>query len=224
MKQLKPYNHEIFKAEFSNSALYHKLEQDFDLVIWETFGYSTPRVLSAYRVMYTAPFYYLNFLLETNTETIYDIGCGGNLFKKYIPNVIGIDPDTTQGNNPDIIDRFDDDFVTRYENKMDAAFSICSIHFIPFNEFPNQVNKFARLLKPGGRGYLAFNSFMGKTMMDPNVSNELFPNGCTAEERQSYFIDNLVLENSTLVCLDVDVQPYGCPMNGDIRIVIQKNN
>jgi hypothetical protein len=101
-----PYDKIKFKSEFEKTEISKKLEQDFgkDNLIWDKFFYSglppntnpirkntyiTPReAFSNYFSM--AIFYYLLPLLAKDYDLIYDLGCGKNLFKPYIPRLIGV--------------------------------------------------------------------------------------------------------------------------------------
>jgi hypothetical protein len=74
-----------------------------------------------------ASFYYLEPLLESNPQSIVDVGCGFNFFKLLIPNLIGLDA-TDQAD----IDRyFDQEWADANLEKFDAAFSINALHFHP---------------------------------------------------------------------------------------------
>lgn len=102
IENINPYNETEFKKIFINTEIYKKLEQDFGEtnLIWNNCfddvvksgppirGY-TPRACFPEHFSATI-FYYLLPLLEKNYDTIYDIGCGGNMFKPYLPRLIGI--------------------------------------------------------------------------------------------------------------------------------------
>lgn len=91
-------------VRFKTTEVYKKLICDYtdEKLVWHKFfhlgntiksiteEHFTPR--SAYKAEFSATvFYYLLPLLEKNPQIIYDLGCGKNMFKKYLPNVIGID-------------------------------------------------------------------------------------------------------------------------------------
>lgn len=225
MENIKPYVPDEFKESFIKTDLYATLEKDFDYLFWEKCSHPVLRLVLSNSVVSLPAFYYLNFLLEKNPETIYDIGCGANSFKKYFPNIIGVDPNTHFGNAPDIVNKFDDSFVEEHENTMDAAFAMNAIHFVQISEYNTQIHKFLRLLKPGGRAFITFNSIIGIFLTHSARKikfYEIFPDGGTVEERKRVFFENFDIGNNKLICLDVDILDQGCPLMGDIRMVIEK--
>jgi hypothetical protein len=103
MENINPYNEIEFRKIFTNTEIYKKLEQNFSNqnLIWSKFVpaaifWSAPRVntstprASRPTIFSASVFYYLLPLLEIDYDLIYDLGCGGNLFKPYIPRLIGI--------------------------------------------------------------------------------------------------------------------------------------
>ena len=96
LEDIQPYNAVEFRRRFINTQLYQQLTRDFDEITfsstWEGFGHGTPRQhwadRSLWRTKFSAvPFYYLEFLTQQNPKEIYDLGCGWNVFKRYIPNI-----------------------------------------------------------------------------------------------------------------------------------------
>ena len=100
------YDVDAFKSSFIKTDLYKAIAKNYQYLHWEKFF--DPMQPNAFHLATKSkhrkrwpneysltPFYYLNFLLEKNPTTIYDLGCGDNSFKKYIPNIIGIDPDNS---------------------------------------------------------------------------------------------------------------------------------
>jgi hypothetical protein len=98
---INPYNEIKFKSIFKKTKIYKKLKQDFgeNNLIWLKFfnlrddkiliDSATPRQQS--RLQFSASvFYYLLPLLEKEYDTIYDLGCGANMFKPYLPRLIGV--------------------------------------------------------------------------------------------------------------------------------------
>ena len=76
-------------------------------------------------------FYYLKYLTDTDTEKIYDIGCGCNFYKNYIPNLT-----TISGNSPssrffygDEYGWIDNTYIAQHQNFFPSAFAIASLHF-----------------------------------------------------------------------------------------------
>jgi hypothetical protein len=80
-------------------------------------------------------------------ETVIDIGCGHNIFKKYIPNLVGIDPVYKNA-----------DYLTTLENfttdkKFNVAFCLGSIQYGTTQDIEAQVAKVIDLLTPSARIY-----------------------------------------------------------------------
>lgn len=225
MKNINPYIEDDFKKTFVETELYSQLEKDFDYLFWDKFANPVPRLMLSDSVVSLPVFHYLNFLIEKNPETIYDIGCGTNCFKPYYPNIIGVDPNTNFGTRPDIVRAFDDSFIQEYENTMDAAFALNGVHFVPFMDYNSLINKFLRLIKPGGRALITFNSLVGM-LMAHNIHKakvyDYFPDGGSVEEKNKMFFETLDVGDNKIICLDVDSQPAGCPLLGDIKIVVEK--
>jgi len=95
-EDLNPYNSSEYEKFFKTTLLYKKISKNYDLVSFDNDlmqiinGLTTRTVLSL-SILDAAPFYYLQYLTDLNPSKIYDIGCRANLFKKYVPNLIGID-------------------------------------------------------------------------------------------------------------------------------------
>ena len=80
-------------------------------------------------------------------ETVLDVGCGTNPFKKLIPNLTGIDPAFEQADHRCTIEDFETD------QRFDVAFCLGSINFGTREDVVPQIAKVISLLKPGGRIY-----------------------------------------------------------------------
>jgi hypothetical protein len=89
----------------------------------------------------------------------------GNFLKKYIPAIVGFD----KTSEADIFSYFDDDFLENNLQKFDCAIAINSIHFISLKDFSKRINDFGKIIKPGGRGFVAFNL---KRMLDQTELHE----------------------------------------------------
>lgn len=109
LENINPYNQSNFKSIFQSTEIYKKIKQDFDEsnLIWNKFFWQhdlvynkkqsnthlTPRHthLTCFSM---SVFYYLMPLLETEYDVIYDLGCGKNMFKSYLPRLIGVGAET----------------------------------------------------------------------------------------------------------------------------------
>ena len=114
MNNLNPYNENQFKHTFKHTKIYKKLTLDFDEndLIWDKFFVLSPVIQNRAnnnRLKKSQPrlpgetpravfpnnfsvsiFYYLMPLIEHEYTTIYDLGCGKNMFKPYLPNLLGV--------------------------------------------------------------------------------------------------------------------------------------
>jgi hypothetical protein len=98
---INPYNEIKFKSAFEKTEIYKKLKQDFgdNNLIWLKFfnlrankikiDGVTPRQ-QARQQFSASVFYYILPLLEKEYDTIYDLGCGANMFKPYLPGLVGV--------------------------------------------------------------------------------------------------------------------------------------
>ena len=162
MKNINPYNPLQFKKEWENSDIYKKLCRDFDVVLWDFPGgppkedpdWTTPRWGEINRVVRTTPFYYIEKVMTPGAEIVNDLGCGCNVFKRYYPNIIGMD----NCRFADVQGYVDDKFIAENQNKCEAIIAINSLHFRPLTEFKKSVLDIISILKPGGRAYLAYNA------------------------------------------------------------------
>jgi hypothetical protein len=169
------------------------------------------------------PFFYLQKLLEKNPKFIYDLGAGWNIFKKYIPNIIGISPTTIVDNYSDIHDLVDADFVKGHQEYFESVFSINALHFRPLNELENIVQEFSSMVATGGRGFLALNiARMIPETSDSFLMNEfgsLYPN---VKDYDTYIRKILSKIDLNYLIVDIDLDILDESMDGNIRIVFEK--
>lgn len=161
---LNTYAESDFQQWFVKQPLYNELRNDFDIVLFDdhfTHGMRkyTPRQRFGSSICSAVPFYFLNFLTEKNPKTIYDLGCGWNIFKRYIPNIIGIGAEDPISDvfYADIHDYVDDDFFAGHQEFFESVFSINSLHYISLSALPKRVYDFGSMIKKGGRGFLSLN-------------------------------------------------------------------
>jgi hypothetical protein len=81
------------------------------------------------------------------TETVIDIGCGCNIFKKYLPNLIGIDPVYYEADYRTTLE----DFTT--DQKFNVALCLGTIQYGTLHDVKNQISKMTQLLTPKARIY-----------------------------------------------------------------------
>lgn len=170
-------------------------------------------ILEQKGIVDAVPFYYLQYITDTNPEKIYDIGCGSNFFKSYIPNLIGISGD--QPSNPffagDEHGWIDDNYIAQHQHFFPSAFSLVSLHFVPITQIRKRVIDFMSMIKPGGRGFLSMITY---EMIADSVDPEILINHDEYIRTQLYDMpfDYLV----------VDIDTNNRKLLGNIRLVMQK--
>jgi hypothetical protein len=215
---------------------YQNIEHDFDIIRWDKLWENIPMELNTPRETYgrkhmapertvfsMVPFFYLKLLLEKNPETIYDLGAGWNIFKKYIPNIIGIGPTHNIDNYGDIHDMIDADFVRGHQNYFKSVFSINALHFRPLTDLKTVIEEFASMVATGGRGFLALNimrmiehtslAFLKQTLGTPEPTNNEY------SEYARKVLSDIDLH---YLIVDVDLTAMDEYMDGNIRIVFEK--
>lgn len=80
-------------------------------------------------------------------EWVLDVGCGINIFKPLIKNLVGIDPAFTQADVQTTIENYTTD------RKFDVAFCLGSINFGNEENIKNQIQCVVNLLKENSRIY-----------------------------------------------------------------------
>jgi 2-polyprenyl-3-methyl-5-hydroxy-6-metoxy-1,4-benzoquinol methylase len=80
-------------------------------------------------------------------ESVIDVGCGQNLFKSYLPYLVGVDPATDQADYKIPILEFETD------QQFDVALCLGSVNFGDIDNIRAHVDKINSLLKPTGRIY-----------------------------------------------------------------------
>lgn len=230
MHNINEYNQEEFEEQFSNTELFQKIKKDFDMLVWDKHAmpfnvYPTLRQTMGTRICNMASFYYIQYLLEKNPDSIFDIGCGWNVFKRYIPQIVGIspDPETDSNYHGDSHDYFDSNFVMYNEGQFESAMSICALNYQPLTQIKEIATSFVSLVTPGGRGYLALDLAPMLEREDTEVLESLF--GTT--EPSYYEIDDYVRDQlSDLPCefivFDLDSMEYMNEVDGTVRIVFER--
>ena len=104
-----------------------KLSAHFDHVLHTTFPYYvSPRFFYQSGLKFTMrdTWWYIDKLYKSNPSSIIDIGCGECEWKRFLPNITGVD----NINNPwtfcDIFSNIDDDFFKENQNKYDCGINL----------------------------------------------------------------------------------------------------
>jgi hypothetical protein len=204
---------------------------------WEVFG-TTPREISGnqnltnLRVEHEkkrltsfsiTPFYYLAYLEELNPTTIADIGCGWNIFKKYIPSIIGWD---VNGEWADHNQPYNEKFRKDYFGKFDCAFSINAVSAPTWVDIKTSINEFLNIVRPRGRIFLSFPA----VWLYQNTSYQWYvDNGLTLDDPDgiSKWVYNDILSlGQTILVFDSNINLNNAFLShdGDLRIVIEKTS
>jgi len=238
MNNLNDYSISQCQEYCKQLPFYQNLKNDFDILRWDklwTPPYkigTTPREIYGKKHVFPdrsifsmVPFFYLKPLLEKNPKIIYDLGSGWNIFKKYIPNIIGISPTHAIDNYSDIHDIIDAEFVCGHQNYFESVYSINALHFRPLTDLKAVIQEFASMVAPGGRGFLALNIMR---MIERSSIDFLIDNFNTLTPTNQQF-DHFVRQSlNDLLCrkilvFDVDVlNSLDDVMDGNIRIVFEK--
>ena len=213
MTNYQNYNKDEFLKEFSQTEIYKKLTQhyrhmfsdqddvDIEFNIGEKFHRSGAE--DELICMYSQ-FYYLGIIQENNPEVIADVGCGGNLIKKSIPNVIGFDK--TQF--ADHYEWFDEKFIDNHYQEFSSAFSVNAIHFVSLIEFANRINDFGKVIKPNGLGFVTFNLARMIERTHPHEFAKIFDlsRPVTLRDYRLYIVNQLKNVKYNLLLVDILIE------------------
>lgn len=221
---LNPYSSEEFELHFPQSPLYpralefakrsselalklhgenFRVDYGFDI---QPQHYMTARLRLNAASM--SVFYYIERLLEKNPTQVIDVGCGENLFKSVIDGLYGIDPIFPQADEQV---EFNSVWATEHENKFDAAMAINSLHFNHLDQFETYIKDFAKIIKPGGRGFITFNL------------PRLIENNSTTFEQAAIECNKVIRDlDLNYIIVDQNYHNVECKANGNIRLVFEK--
>ena len=230
MKNLNDYKSKQFYESFKDSDITLKVTEDFDCLLWDKHFVQdadhniTPREYHGNRSSMRktkfsmVPFYYLLPLLENNSAQIYDLGCGWNIFKKYIPAIIGVGAEDSKscyfyGDKSDLVD---DNYIKNHCSYFESVFSINALHFSPIENIRQRVLDFSSMVKTNGKGFIALNS----ARMIEQSADDRFKNGTINIDRfVRQELDNMPFQ---YLIFDVDFTVMDEYMNGNIRLVFKK--
>lgn len=181
---MRKINYKQFSEDFLSTPIGKQIKEDFVHVTcnnsnWpsilevgkrygtdcrELLGSNNLTVKRDYTTISIVSFFYLNILQEVTPSKIYDIGCGWNIWKRYMPNIVGID---NVNPHADIIEEYNDNFVKKYYRSLESACSI-NMNFAlrknattgfqeatTFENLGEHLIEFSSIIKEGGRGYLS---------------------------------------------------------------------
>jgi hypothetical protein len=236
MNNLNDYSIAHCQEYCKSLPFYRNIEQDFDILWWDkswadiynrTYTpreyYSRKHTFPERSIFSMVPFFYLKPLLEKNPKTIYDLGAGYNIFKKYIPNIIGISPTHNTDNYSDIHDIVDAEFVCGHQNYFTSVFSINALHFRPLIDLKAVIQEFASMIAPGGRGFLSLNITRMIERTPIELLNQALGTIQPTNNNYSEYTRKVLSDiNLNYLIVDVDLTEMDNPMDGNIRIVVEK--
>jgi hypothetical protein len=227
------YNEIQFQKKFELTKLYQSLASDFSHITWDShcdiYKMFTPRQFlgdTSKNICSAVPFYYLEYLLESSPTQIHDLGCGWNMFKKYIPNIIGVGEEDPAASNyyGDEPGRVDQDYIDAHQNYFESVFSINALHFIPLESMRQRVIDFISMIAPGGRGFITLNLLrMIDRSSDDFLINTFGTLRPTNQQFDTYVRNSLTNLPCKCLVFDVDVlESLNDVMEGNIRLVLEK--
>lgn len=249
MININDYCESNFRSTFADGPIAAKLTQDFDYVSYNKFFFLDPVVMQGlhWREVWrkatsrqqmatrtnpacfsAVPFYYLQFLLDRNPATIVDLGCGWNVFKRYIPNIVGIgaEPPDSEFYFADKHAVVNDAFVKEHANCFEAAFAICSLHFHPLRQFTKVIKDFYAMLAPNGRGWLSINimRMVELDLMFRKHAKNYYSSSAAKAEIELYCRQQLdTLPWIKFLVVDIDLALIDEAMDGNVRLVMEKS-
>ncbi len=220
MQNLNSYNADEFQSWFSTTPLYFQLQKDFDILTWSTDLSSftlpemTPRQYRGTRIFSMVPFYYIHQLgLDSK---IYDIGCGWNIYKKYLTNLIGIagEPVDSKYYYGDKHGLIDDSYISNNIQQFDNVMSMNALHFIPLSDFSQRIYQIKKITKPGGKIFIMMNVCQMISLESSDLKNH------AAE----YIREEMNQFANDIICFELDDKNIQSNMSeGTLRFVIQNN-
>lgn len=224
MHNINPYDEQKCRAYCQQLEFFNQIQTDFDRLSW-TKNYCsprcTPREYLGVSTFSMVPFYYLEKLLEKDPVNIYDLGCGWNIFKRYIPTIIGVSP--TQDNYADIHDLVDDKYIKGHTNFFDSVFSINVLHFKSLEKLEKIVTEFVSMIKPGGRGFLSLNLMRMVERSSFEFLEKSIGTNRTSIDYEQYVRSVLEKINIGYLIVDIDFsRTLDDYIDGNIRLVIDK--
>jgi hypothetical protein len=197
VKELNPCIGNKWMDEFCTIELYQQISKRYKYTVssyrevsllkaalYHTVYTTSRQFLEDYRILDIIPYYYIKFLLETNPKSILDLGCGINVFKDYLPGVIGVDAD--EKSLCDVVDHFDQEYAQGHKYNYDSVISINAIHFAPINTIAERLKWVAGLAKTGGRVFVSFNLETWLMYSDKETIQSLFGNVLTFDAVVNY--------------------------------------
>ena len=128
----------------------------------------------------------INTINSLSPSLVVDIGCGENIFKGYIDNLIGIDKESL---NADIQnDIFDMNFDN---NSIDAIIAFGIFNFIPYYETEILIKRIYNWLKPNGLLYIKVRMCASNLYKEKHKRMQIYP---WSYQFRQYLMDNYMFK------------------------------
>jgi len=229
MMNYQNYNKNIFLKEFYNTDWFKQLKADYKHLYSDKIDIRVPyesiktvrQRLNDSSIFLYSVCYYLEFLLEKNPTVIADIGCGENLIKRYLPNVVGFDKTA----EADVQEWFDDEFILKHSNEFDCAFAVNSLHYTSLKNVKARVNDFGKIIKKDGRGFITLNLQRLLENTEPHEYHELFDlsSRLTLKDYEEFLVQELTAIDYQILAFDILLNDENIDdwFNGNIRLVFK---
>lgn len=179
-------------------------------------------------VLDAQPFYYIQYLFSIQPQVILDVGCGLNPFQCFWPNIIGIDDRTScpPPYDPKSLQiHVDESFSLVHQHMCDALISINAVHFSSIYSLPAKIQALSRLVRPGGRIFLATNLETWLSCTDKDQLIRQFGSWPNVQDIIFFMHEQIASLNLNLLVYDwpvlsiSDSSPVREDLNGNIRLV-----
>jgi len=206
LENINPYNKNDWEYKFKQTDLYAKLTEDFDHISFEHFVEKTnahrpsltPRQQLGSSLFSGTIFYYLDYILCDSPEIIYDLGCGWNIFKKYLP-IYGYDPYSMYSDERSLPEGFHSKYLI----------SINALHFTSLSNIKDVVTGFYNKIDLNGKGLLTLNTARMTRRID-------------IDNIDSYIRTELYHFKDNLLVFDLDLSFKDAYLDGNVRMILNK--
>lgn len=226
LANLNGYNKQQWMEEFTDSKLHQQLDNDFDVLMWEWSNDAPsppgPTARQYWGQQYPSSFsvtvlYYLETLFRQSNKTVYDIGCGWNIFKKYYPQIVGIGAEDIDSkwyfaDQPGFVNA---EYVAAHQDHYDCFFSINALHFRPVSEVKQIVEECASMLTDGGSAFITFNT----TVLVAYDKEQTFSSNSDIEQ---YIRTQLSQADVHWRIVDINLDNDNEGLDGNVRLLFTK--
>lgn len=220
---INPYHSNIPIKNFSDLDervnQYYDYIGDYDPRPPEFTNELTPRArLGDFRSTTRDIFYYISWLYDNDPQSVIDYGCGTNTFKKWFPNIFGIDFMNWPFNETDLITPDMNQFISEHQGAFDCGIAVNSTHFGNIDIVRENIIRCMTLIKPKGRFLFTINTLVVEQY---SAGSEYY-----MKEANVNGIYNLVKDIPYNVLLldapELEVS-FLNGLNGNIRFILEKD-